>query len=113
MPQPGGGQVEGFAKRTARRAWPSGDVPNQAGPPSDLAHDAFQEIVGAYPAPVLVGKTIVDQGLVHRLLEPLGDLPELHGLELGGDLAGPGLGRLTAWIALSMRETSRSLVVGT
>ena len=82
--QPGRGRVEG---RLA-----IGEGADHAGPPSDFAHYAFHGDVRLYPGPILVGEGVVDQGFVDSLLELLGDLPKLHGLELAGDLSGLGPG---------------------
>ena len=108
VPQPGCGQVEG------RLAVGKGsDHPGSA---PDLAHDAFEGIIGPDAAPMLVGKGVVDEGLVHGLLEPGGYLGKAQGFELGATSVALALtaARLSwAWMALSMKESSRTLLVGT
>lgn len=51
VPQPGGDEIE------SRDA--VGESTNDTGPPSDLAHDAFERIVGADASPMLFREGVV------------------------------------------------------
>ncbi len=96
VPQPGRGQFEG------RLAVGKGsDHPGSA---PDLAHDAFEGIIGPDAAPMLVGKGVVDEGLGHGLLEPGGYLGKAQGFEIAGHLRCLGLGGRSAFLGVDGLE---------
>src|SRR5215471_8127524 len=64
VPEPGGGQVE-----RGLSVWECAD---HAGATPDLAQDAFERIIGADPAPVLLRKSVIGKRLLDRSLNELG-----------------------------------------
>ena len=68
MAQAGGGQVQaGFAV---------GERPHDPRSSPDLAHDAFQRVVGSELDPMAVGKGVVGQGLMPAFFEQTGGLAQ-------------------------------------
>ena len=65
---------------------------HHVGPPSDLAVEALDGVVGSDAAPVLARETGVRQGLGKALAHDSGSLPEPHPLELARDRERLGIG---------------------
>ena len=74
------------------RRLPVREGSRHAGPPSDLAVQPLDGVVGADAAPVLAGEARVRQGLPASAPYDPDGLPEPHPLELLGDREGLGLG---------------------
>ena len=54
-----------------------GEGTDHAGASADLAHDAFEWIIGPDAAPMLLGESVVGQGLGHGRLAESAALPSL------------------------------------
>jgi len=72
--------------------------------PSDLSHDPVGRVVRPYLLPVNVGKSVVRQSLVDRLLDDISRLAHLPGTQFGDDGAGLLLGDVSAFLRMDGLE---------
>ena len=78
MPETGADQQEGRI--------PVGERAHHPGTTADLAHDAFERVIGAQRAPVFAGEGEVAEGLLDMVLYERGGGRQLHLVEFADDL---------------------------
>lgn len=95
MSEPRGGEIEtGLA---------IGECTDDAGPPPDLPHDAFERIVGADLVPMNVGEGIVGQRLVDAAFNKIGRCVHPGGAQIVSDRPGLPIGCLEALLGMGRK----------
>ena len=87
-----------------RHDWPSGNAPNDTGPPTNLSHDPLERVVGAYLLPVDVREGVVGERFGHAPLDEIGRRVHPGGAQVVDDRARLSVGRVPALLGMDSLE---------